>query len=103
MKYELSITRSFKTDYKKLNSEETEVTDEVIKQLLEGKILDEKYRDHALHGNYIGYRECHVKNDLLLVYKKDEENPAVPAKILILTCLRISSHSNIFGIKRRQK
>ena len=103
MKYELSITKSFKTDYKKLNSEEVKVTDEVIKQLLEGKVLDEKYRDHELHGNYIGYRECHVRSDLLLVYKKDREESGRPAKVLILTCLRISSHANIFDIKKRQK
>lgn len=103
MKYELSITKSFKTDYKKLNAEETKETDDVIKQLLEGKILDKKYRDHELRGNYIGFRECHVRGDLLLVYKKDKEEHGNPAKILFLTCFRINSHTNIFDIKKSKK
>lgn len=103
MKYELKITRSFKTDYKKLNAEEIAETDAVIKKLLDGETLEEKYRDHDLHGNYIGYRECHIRGDLLLVYKKDSSEPGKPEQILILTCLRISSHTNIFGIKKRQK
>ena len=30
--------------------------------------LDEKYRDHALHGNYKGHRECHIEPDWLLIY-----------------------------------
>jgi len=103
MKYELSIARSFKTDYKKLSQEEAEETDAVIKILLAGKTLAEKYKDHDLHGNYKGYRECHVRTDLLLVYKKDKEEPGKPEKILILTCFRISSHTNIFDIKKSQK
>lgn len=103
MKYELSITRSFKIDYKKLSNDEASETDEVIKTLLAGKTLEEKYKDHDLHGNYKGYRECHVRPDLLLVYKKDKEEPGKPKKILILTCYRISSHTNIFDIKKSKK
>jgi mRNA interferase YafQ len=103
VKYELSITRSFKIDYKKLSSDETSETDAVIKTLLAGKILEERFKDHDLHGNYKGYRECHVRPDLLLVYKKEKEEPGKPKKILILTCYRISSHANIFDIKKSKK
>lgn len=81
MKYELSITRSFKIDYKKLSSDEASETDEVIKTLLAGKTLEERFKDHDLHGNYKGYRECHVRPDLLLVYKKEKEEPGKPKKI----------------------
>lgn len=103
MKFELVITRSFKTDYKKLNSKEISETDEVIKALLSGKKLEEKYKDHDLHGNYKGYRECHVEPDLLLIYKKEKEEPGKSEKILILTCYRINSHTNIFDIKKSKK
>lgn len=37
--------------------------DNVIDMLRQGQTLDIKYRDHALTGNYEGYRECHIKPD----------------------------------------
>jgi mRNA interferase YafQ len=50
--------------------------------------LVSKYRDHALMGNYKGYRECHLTPDWLLVYKMTDEQ-------LILT--RTGSHADLFG------
>ena len=97
------IRTTFKIDYKKLTRDEASETDVVIKTLLAGKTLEEKYKDHDLHGNYKGYRECHVRQDLLLGYKKEKEEPGKPKKILILTCYRISSHTNIFDIKKSKK
>ena len=91
----LRVSKSFKKDYKKLSRKEIEETDLVIKKLLAGELLEEKYKDHALHGNYIGYRECHVKPDLLLVYTK-----TITGELLLITVYRISSHSNIFGIRK---
>ena len=52
MKYQLKITRSFKIDYKKLNKQETQDTDEIIKKLLDDSPLEEKNYDHELTGNY---------------------------------------------------
>lgn len=98
MIYELRITKSFKSDYKKLNRQEIEATDGIIKRLLADEALEAKYCDHALKGNYIGYRECHVRPDLLLVYKK-----TIDGTMYILTCLRISSHTNIFDVKKSGK
>ena len=34
--------------------------------------LEARYRDHDLSGDWAGYRECHVKPDLLLVYRKSD-------------------------------
>lgn len=93
----LRVSKSFKKDYKKLSRKEIEETDLVIKKLLAGELLEEKYKDHALHGNYVGYRECHVKPDLLLVYTK-----TITGELLLITVYRISSHSNIFGIRKGQ-
>ena len=61
----------------------------VIDALAGERELDEKHRDHALAGDYRGFRECHVKPDLLLIYKKQNE-------ILLLTCVEIGSHSELF-------
>lgn len=51
--------------------------------------LDEKHRDHALVGNYLGFRECHIEPDWLLVYAIDKGK-------LILTASRTGSHSDLF-------
>jgi mRNA interferase YafQ len=61
----------------------------VISLLILGKILSVKYRDHGLGGELLGYRECHIKSDLLLIYKIEKEN-------LILILVDIGSHSQLF-------
>lgn len=95
MKIELRTTKSFRKDYKKLSKQEVLDTDIVIRKLLNNEPLDKKYKEHCLHGNYDGYRECHVHPDLLLVYKK-----LITGELLILTVYRISSHTNIFDISK---
>lgn len=62
---------------------------EVLKLLLAEQKLPEKYADHPLVGNYNGYRECHVKPDVLLIYRADSIQ-----KILYLA--RLGSHSELF-------
>lgn len=62
--------------------------DEVIEILLEGRQLPEKNKDHALTGNWKGYRECHVEPDWLLVYRIYE-------KTLVLSLARIGTHSDL--------
>lgn len=98
MKSELHTATSFRKDYKKLSKSEIADTDVVIKKLLNNKTLDASYNDHDLHGNYDGYRECHIRPDLLLVYKRFETG-----ELLVITLYRISSHTNIFDINKSQK
>ena len=63
--------------------------DNVIDMLRQGQTLDIKYRDHALIGNYEGYRECHIKPDWLLIYYIEND-------ILTLTLSDTGSHSDLF-------
>lgn len=35
--------------------------------LAEDKPLPLSYRDHALHNNWEGFRECHIRTDLLMM------------------------------------
>ena len=58
----LKPTTKFKKDYKRMKKQGKDMTllQTVIDDLLEEKVLDEKYRDHGLVGNYIGFRECHI-------------------------------------------
>jgi len=87
--YELFRTSSFKKDYKKLNSNEKNLLKIVIIKLSNGEELEERYKDHNLIGNYLGCRECHIKPDLLLIYRVDNN-------ILELALVRVGSHSKLF-------
>ena len=86
---EIEYSKSFKKSFKKLNESEKKLTKDIIWQLANNEELASKYKDHALIGSYKGFRECHVKPDLLLIYKKQNE-------ILLLTCVEVGSHSELF-------
>jgi mRNA interferase YafQ len=79
----------FRKDFKKIKHRQG-VIDElkiILEYLLRENKLPEKYKDHSLIGNYIGYHECRLKPDILLIYKTDKES---------LTLARIGSHSELF-------
>jgi len=87
--YEIFRTKSFKKDYKKLTKNEKDLVKNIIIKLANGETLEEKYKDHKLIGDYIGCRECHIKPDLLLIYRYDND-------ILELALVRTGSHSELF-------
>jgi mRNA interferase YafQ len=62
----------------------------VLELLQADEPLPEKYRDHALVSNWVGHRDCHIKPDLVLIYKKTEEG-----ELLILKLVRLGSHSEL--------
>jgi mRNA interferase YafQ len=62
----------------------------VIDTLSKKEKLDARYRDHKLQGEYSGYRECHIKSDLLLVYQIQEDQ-------LVLVLIDVGIHSYLFG------
>ena len=59
----------------------------VLQLLAFDKPLDERYRDHALSGNWAGQRDCHIRPDLVLIYKKPDEDT--------LRLARLGSHSEL--------
>ena len=63
---------------------------DVIALLRTNKPLPKKYKDHALSGNYITYRECHIEPDWLLVYKIENNT-------LTLVLSRTGTHSDLFN------
>lgn len=83
------LENQFKRDVKKhyLNLV-TPAWSEVLHCLCTDVALPEKYRDHALTGNWQGMRDCHVKPDLVLIYYKKENN--------FLQLVRLGSHSELF-------
>ena len=87
---EIIQTSQFKRDFKKIASsgryKKQDFLD-VIHLLIQDKPLVEKYRDHTLTNDWKDYRECHIKPDWLLIYKKYDN---------VLLLARTGSHSEIF-------
>ena len=91
MMLKLEYSAQFKKDFKKIAKlpiPDVIEVGHVIKQLLLGETLSEKYVDHLLTGNWQNYRDCHVKPDLVLIYKVDTD---------ALKLARIGSHSELFN------
>lgn len=61
----------------------------VIMALANDEPLEPRQRDHDLSGNWSGYRECHIKPDLLLIYRCPDSET--------LQLARLGSHSQLFG------
>ena len=61
----------------------------VVNRLAAQQPLPDKNRDHTLTGDYIGFRECHIRPDWLLVYRVDGED-------LVLFLFRTGSHTDLF-------
>jgi mRNA interferase YafQ len=88
---EVNFTAAFRRDFKRLaRSGQADMTllEKIVAHLANDLPLDDRYRDHALTGDWAGYRECHVKPDWLLIYK-------LAPNQLFLT--RSGSHAELFG------
>jgi len=88
----LQIQRSsqFKRDYKRLKKQGADLSKliDVIRKLANEEVLDRRYLDHELKGNWRCYRECHLEPDWLLIYKFAGDT---------LRLSRTGSHSDLFG------
>jgi mRNA interferase YafQ len=91
MKYSIVRTGQFKRDYKlaKKRGKNIKLLLEIIEHLANGNPLDRKYNDHQLTGNFVGYRECHIEPNWLLIYKIEDNQ-------LSLVLTRTGSHSDLF-------
>ena len=90
IKYKIVPSSTFKRDIKSLSETERQETQEVIRKLAGDEKLDAKYRDHQLLGKLKAFRECHVRPDLLLIYRINDD-------ILELYLYRIGSHSKLYN------
>lgn len=84
-----SFTTQFQKDVKRVKKrgKDPEKLKQIMSRLIDEDILEDKYRDHALVGNYKGRRECHIEPDWLLVYKLDGQD---------IIFERTGSHSDLF-------
>jgi mRNA interferase YafQ len=70
IKYTIKLSSRFKKHLKlvvKRNTDNARRIKDATDILQTGEALPERYRDHALTGNWAGHRECHILPDLLLI------------------------------------
>jgi mRNA interferase YafQ len=88
----LSIRQStqFRRDVKRLRRQGADLTklETVIRSLADESALEPHSRDHALVGNWRGFRECHIQPDWLLIYRVENSE---------LQLARTGSHAELFG------
>ncbi len=61
----------------------------VVSLLAADATLPDKNREHGLEGDWHDHRECHLKSDLLMIYRKPDAQ--------VLQLVRMGSHSELFG------
>ncbi len=90
MKYNIKVTKSFKQGLKRSKKRGFDLRklERVINKLADGKMLEEKYKDHELIGRYKGYRDCHIEPDWILIYK-------IENNMLLLILLDTGTHSDL--------
>lgn len=89
--YHVKFTTAYKKGYKLMKKRGLDLSllDDIVDKLRQRIPLEEKHRDHALTGDFVGFRECHIKPDWLLVYLIEND-------VLTLTLVDTGSHSDIF-------
>ena len=85
-------TGQFKRDYKREKRGRHRATLEVVfvkvlKVLANNQSLAEKHRDHALTGDWKDHRDCYIKPDLILIYRKPDD--------AVVQLVRLGSHSEL--------
>lgn len=84
-------TSKFKKELRqsKKQGKDIALAEKIITMLANDKPLPQKHRDHALSGDWVGFRECHITPDWLLVYYKSDNGE------LLLVLARLASHSQL--------
>ena len=86
----IEITGRFRRDYRREKRRDPSLDDllnPVLEMLAADAALPERLSDHGLSGRWKGFRDCHVKPDLVLIYAKPKR---------VLSLVRLGSHSELF-------
>lgn len=90
MKYAVRLTSRYKKSLKKMLKRGKDIKKivAVVEILAKGETLPPQYKDHALVGDLVGTRDCHIENDWVLLYQ-------IKNGILILTLVDTGTHSDL--------
>ena len=88
----IEITGQFKKDYKReIKGRYKQTLEQDLKYVFELLVLDselpQRLRDHPMLGEWKDYRDCHIKPDLVLIYRK----PGMET----LQLVRLGPHSHL--------
>jgi len=86
----LDVTTKFKRDLKRERKTDPGVEEMLrtaVGLLREGKTLPQRFNDHPLSGDWKDHRDCHLKPNLVLIYKVSE---------VVVTLVRLGSHGELF-------
>ena len=90
MKYKIRAKKLYRKQYKLLEKRGYDMTllNDVVRRLANGETLPAKYCDHPLKGKRKGYRDCHIQDDWVLIYK-------IEKSILTLVLSETGTHADI--------
>jgi mRNA interferase YafQ len=88
----VKYTNRFKRDYRREKSGQhgkklDALLMGVVETLARDQVLPRRHFDHALTGDWLDHRDCHVRPDLVLIYRKPDEDS--------LELVRLGSHSEL--------
>ena len=84
-------TTRFRRDLRRMRrrGKDVQKLQTIVRLLVQEQPLAPRHRDHPLVGDWLGYRDCHIEPDWLLIYKIDREKAT-------LTLARTGTHSDLF-------
>jgi mRNA interferase YafQ len=91
--YQLKLSTRFQRQLKRVERRKEfrpAALAEALRLLAERGQLPARLQDHPLKGSSLGLRECHVQNDFLITYERDE-------KVRLVTLVEIGTHADLFG------
>ena len=85
-------TKSFKRDFQRVSAaprhrDLNNLLPAIFTLLASDTPLPPKYVDHPLRGEWKDFRDCHIKTDLVLIYRKSGGD--------VLQLVRLGSHSEL--------
>lgn len=83
-RFRRDLKRELKGRYRQIIADEL---DELIALLAADTPLPAHHRDHALTGDWKDHRDCHVRPDLVLIYRKSDD--------VTLQLVRLGSHADL--------
>ena len=87
---ETATTSQFRKDLKKAirQGKNIKLLKQIMEQLASQKKLATRHKDHSLHNNWKGSRDCHITPDWVMIYRVDDG---------VIYFERLGSHSDLFG------